>query len=72
VAAAFGHRNIVGGTVVFTGPVNMAKNPTSLTGAQALHLRDLTGSSVRRGARNGQRCPTVEGEWLRCIRGRGV
>jgi hypothetical protein len=43
VAAAFGHRNIVGGTVVFTGPVNMAKNPTSLTGAQALHLRDLTG-----------------------------
>jgi hypothetical protein len=41
VAAAFGHQNIVRGTAVFTGLLNVAKNPTSLTGAQARHLRDL-------------------------------
>jgi hypothetical protein len=43
VAAALGHRNIVHGTAVFTGRLDVAKNPTSLTGAQARHLRDLAG-----------------------------
>ena len=53
---------------------NMAKNPTSLTGAQALHLRDLTGSSVRRGARNGPAVPHGGGRvatmhpWTRRLR----
>ena len=41
VAAAFGHRNLVCGTAVFTGRLDAEKNPTSLTGAQARHLRDL-------------------------------
>lgn len=43
VAAAFGHcRDIVDGTAVFTGALDTTANPTSLTAAQAAHLRDLT------------------------------
>ena len=41
VAAAFGHCETVHGTAVFTGSLDVAKNPTSLTTAQATHLRDL-------------------------------
>lgn len=43
VAAAFGHcRDIVNGTTVFTGALNTTEHPTSLTAAQAAHVRDLT------------------------------
>jgi hypothetical protein len=31
----------VRGTAVFAGSRDVAKNPTSLTAAQAIHLRDL-------------------------------
>ncbi|MGH3669349.1 MAG: hypothetical protein ACRDSH_01755 [Pseudonocardiaceae bacterium] len=43
VAAAFGRcRDIVDGTAVFTGALDITANPTSLTAAQAAHVRDLT------------------------------
>lgn len=41
VAAAVGHCEMAHGTAVFTGPVAAASDPTSLTAAQAMHLRDL-------------------------------